>query len=120
MAVDLNTFAATGRLTKDAETKEVSGKTLVTCDVAVNSGFGSNAKCLYVKLNLWEKAGTGVFPYLKKGQLIGMTGRLDRNDWITKDGQNRTDIIINGSCNLLGSKKESNDSPEHPADEVIY
>lgn len=120
MAADLNNWSGTGRLTKDAESKEVAGKTLVTCDVANNTGFGDSAKCTYFKLNLWGKAGSGVFPYLKKGQLIGFNGQLSRNDWEGRDGVTRTDIIVNGTCVLLGSKKENDDSPEHPADEVIY
>lgn len=108
---DLNQFCCTGRLTKDAETKEVNGKTLVTCDVANNTGFGDNAKCMFIKLNLWGKAGTGVYPYLVKGQAVAIKGELSRNDWTGKDGQSHTDIVVTGSVVLLASSKKEECTP---------
>ena len=114
---DINCFAFTGRLTKDASIRTLaSGKKVLTADVAVNTGFGEYRKAIYIKVQQWGDRGERIAPYLKKGQLIGGTGELSRNEW-GDEGNKKVDLIVDVlSIQLLGSKPQnsaSSDSLSH-------
>lgn len=102
----MNNWNVSGRLTKDAVQKNVGSKgtVLTSFDIANNTGFGSNKKCNFVTVNIWGSKGTAVFPYLKKGTGVILTGQLDINKWTGQDGLehvqlqiNVNDIVLNGS-----------------------
>ena len=124
---DINCFAFTGRLTKDASIRTLaSGKKVLTVDVAVNTGFGEYRKALYIKVQQWGDRGVSIAPYLKKGQFIGGTGELSRNEW-GDEGNKKVDFIVDVlSIQLLGSKPQnstSSDSSLHEAEngnEVVF
>lgn len=105
---DINCFAFTGRLTKDASVRTLaSGKKVLTADVAVNTGFGEYRKTLYIKVQQWGDRGEKLIPYLKKGQFIGGTGEVSRNEW-GDEGNKKVDFVIDVmSIQLLGSKPQS-------------
>ena len=108
---DINNLVITGRLTKDAVRKTfgTGGSAFAEFDVANNVGFGDYAKVGYFKCMLvGEKRAEGLLPYLTKGQLVGLAGELEPNNWTDKEGHTRYDwkFKINNIV-LLGSKKES-------------
>lgn len=110
---DINCFAFTGRLTKDASIRTLaSGKKVLTADVAVNTGFGEYRKALYIKVQQWGDRGESIVPYLKKGQFIGGTGELSRNEW-GDEGNKKVDFIVDVlSIQLLGSKPQNSSSSD--------
>lgn len=110
---DINCFAFTGRLTKDASIRTLaSGKKVLTADVAVNTGFGEYRKAIYIKVQQWGDRGERIAPYLKKGQLIGGTGELSRNEW-GDEGNKKVDLIVDVlSIQLLGSKPQNSTSSD--------
>lgn len=110
---DINCFAFTGRLTKDASIRTLaSGKKVLTADVAVNTGFGEYRKALYIKVQQWGDRGESIAPYLKKGQFIGGTGELSRNEW-GDEGNKKVDFIVDVlSIQLLGSKPQNSASSD--------
>lgn len=124
---DINCFAFTGRLTKDASIRTLaSGKKVLTADVAVNTGFGEYRKALYIKVQQWGNRGESIASYLKKGQFIGGTGELSRNEW-GDEGNKKVDFIVDVlSIQLLGSKPQnstSSDSSLHETEnsnEVVF
>lgn len=124
---DINCFAFTGRLTKDASIRTLaSGKKVLTADVAVNTGFGEYRKALYIKVQQWGDRAEKLIPYLKKGQFIGGTGELSRNEW-GDEGNKKVDFIVDVlSIQLLGSKPQnssSSDSSLHETEnsnEVVF
>ena len=92
---DLNSFAITGRLTKDASFMTVgNGKPLLTMDVAVNTGFGDNKKTMYVKVNMWSDRGEKIVSYLKKGTLVAVSGQLSVDTWTGKSGDQHQDLVL--------------------------
>lgn len=113
---DINCFAFTGRLTKDASIRTLaSGKKVLTADVAVNTGFGEYRKAIYIKVQQWGDRGEHIVPYLKKGQFIGGTGELSRNEW-GDEGNKKVDFVVDViSIQLLGSKSQSSASTDTPA-----
>ena len=122
---DINCFAFTGRLTKDASIRTLaSGKKVLTADVAVNTGFGEHRKALYIKVQQWGDRGENIIPFLKKGQFIGGTGELSRNEW-GDEGNKKVDFVVDVmSIQLLGSKPQSSTSTDASAsehnDEVVF
>ena len=122
---DINCFAFTGRLTKDASIRTLaSGKKVLTADVAVNTGFGEYRKAIYIKVQQWGDRGEHIAPYLKKGQFIGGTGELSRNEW-GDEGNKKVDLIVDVlSIQLLGSKPQSSTSTDtsasEPNNEVVF
>ena len=122
---DLNSFTFTGRLTKDASIRTLaSGKKVLTADVAVNTGFGEYRKALYIKVQQWGDRGENIIPFLKKGQFIGGTGELSRNEW-GDEGNKKVDFVVDVmSIQLLGSKPQSSTSNDtsvsEPNDDVTF
>lgn len=112
---DLNVWAVTGRLTKDAEFRTLaSGKALLTCDIAVNTGWGEYAKTTYARVQQWGERGKNVVQYLKKGKPVAVSGSLSVNAWTGKDGQERQQLVIDTtSIQLLSgvAERKEEDAP---------
>jgi single-strand DNA-binding protein len=109
---DLNNVSFTGHLTRDAEQKTVStGTQLVVFDIANNTGWGDYKKTLFLTVNIWGKTGTNIYPYLKKGTLVAVSGALEVQEWTSNiDGEKKTKNCINcRDCILLSSKKNDDD-----------
>jgi single-strand DNA-binding protein len=110
---DLNSISITGRLTKDAEQKQLTtGTILTTCNIAHNIGFGENTKVIYFKVSLWGKVGVNVLRFLTKGTLLGITGTFELNEWESNDGVKHTQCVINtNAITLLSSPKKEETYP---------
>jgi len=107
---DLNTWSITGRLARDAELKTLpSGKTLLECSVAVNTGYGDYKKTTWVKVQQWSTKSAGIAPYLTKGSQIACSGELTVNQWEGKqDGQLHTDLVLSVmNIQLLSTKQQA-------------
>ena len=119
---DLNSWSITGRLTRDAEYRMLaSGKALLSCGVAVNTGWGEYKKTTFAKINQWGEKGANLCQYLKKGKLVGATGILTVNVWQGKDGKEHAELVLDtSSIQLLGgdSTQEADKPPKKPADAV--
>lgn len=113
----LNVFTFSGNLGKDAEQKFLAnGDSIVSMSVPVSSGFGDKQKTAWIRCTLFGKRGESVFPYLNKGQLVGITGEFSMNEWTDKDGMKRSmpEVRIN-DLQLLGkSNRESSDDQPAP------
>lgn len=108
----MNLLIATGNLGKDAEQRFTpKGDSIVSFSLPVKSGYGDNAKTSWVRCAMFGKRGESVYPYLKKGTLVGVSGEFSMNDWEDKDGQKRSspECRVN-DITLLGGKSQS-DTP---------
>lgn len=113
---DLNSFAFTGRLTKDAAIKNVNGKTLMELDVANNVGYGDYAKTNWLKVKMWGDRCNNVAPIFKKGSLVTGQGELSTNEWTNNNtGEKHVDLVVTVmNVQLLASKKAENaEEPEY-------
>lgn len=122
---DLNMWSLTGRLTRDAEYKVTkTGKGVLSCSVAVNSGWGEYKRTAFVKVNQWGDKGANLLPYLKKGRLIGAAGPLTVNVWTGADGMERHDLVVDTqTISLLAGEnvleRESVSPPRRTVEEEI-
>ena len=112
---DLNNFSFTGRLTKDAEYRNLaSGKGILVANVAVNTGYGDYKKTLYCKVQQWGESGKNVQQYLTKGTLVTAAGEVSLNKWTNSEGKEYTDLVVDvRSIQILSSKQNSPSGEQH-------
>ena len=107
---DLNNISLTGRLTKDGERRQFpsTGTVFAQFSIANNTGFGDYAKVNYFDCKMIGKGAEALLPYLKKGQLVGVAGTLETNDWTKHDGTPvKGWVLTTTSVNLLGGNKNN-------------
>lgn len=115
---DINNFSITGRLTQDATYRTLaSGKGVLTCNVAINSGYGDYKKTLFVKVQQWGERGQKLAPYLTKGKPIACVGELSRNEWDSKEGNHNVEFVVDTpAIQLIGSMKQDTKSSDNTTD----
>lgn len=124
---DLNVWTVTGRLTRDAEYRTLaSGKSLLSCDIAVNTGWGEYAKTTFARVQQWGERGQNLVKYLKKGKPIAVSGTLTINVWSKRDGTEQQQLVLDtNSIQLLSGGKDDvvslapSDSVEEKREETI-
>jgi single-strand DNA-binding protein len=107
-----------GRLTSDAEVRNVKGDKKVTgFTVAINDRFktkdGEKREITtYVECSYWINPGLAEF--LRKGTIVEIFGRMEARAWVNKDGDAQANLACNvGTIKLLGnsaSKLERQDN----------
>jgi single-strand DNA-binding protein len=96
-----------GRLTADAEVRNVKGDRKVTgFTVAINDRFktkdGEKREITtYVECSYWVNP--GLAEYLKKGVIVEIFGRIEAKAWKKQDGEAMANLTCNvGTIKLLG------------------
>ena len=117
----LNQVVLVGRLTKDPELINTdSGKQKVIITLAVNRPF-KNVDGIYetdfIKCILWNGIATNTTEYCRKGDVIGLKGRLQTSSYDNEEGKKiyNTDVIAERISFINSNKKD--DSKEEIADE---
>lgn len=120
---DLNSFAFTGRLTKDAQVKNINGKTLVEMDVANNVGYGDYKKTIWLKIKWWGDRAANAAPIFTKGALVAGAGQMVPDTYTGKDGLEHTNITVTvNGLDVQSKPKTDSDSAESSAEaeEPVY
>jgi single-strand DNA-binding protein len=117
MAADANGLFIVGRLTKDAESKQIGENTVHEFRLAFTTrekvGGDWQDKSNYVNVAYWgsEKMGQ----YLVRGKQVAITGSLVYREWTSQDGSKRSVNEIRArDVQLLGEKSLSNEEREKP------
>ncbi len=83
----INAVTLVGRLTRDPELKKTNtGKTVSSFTLACDKKFG-NKETDFVNCVVWDKQAEFLCNYLKKGSLIGLTGRIQSRNFEGSDGK---------------------------------
>lgn len=91
--MSINTWAFSGRLGRDAETRySQSGKEVVSTAVAVDQGWGENKKTLWVDAVMFGERFGKITQYLTKGAKVTVTGEAGLNQYTAKDGSEKSSI----------------------------
>lgn len=104
----------TGRLTADATVKEISGgKQVVNFSIAVNDRYKTKSgeakeNTRYFRCAYWNS--TGIAPFLKKGGLVGLTGRIDLQVWNDQEGHAKGVLTLNVNNIKLHGKSQKQDA----------
>lgn len=110
----LNQVILVGRLTKDLEVKTLDdGKKVTSITIAVPRNF-KNAEGEYetdfIECILWNSIAENTAEYCKKGDIIGVKGRLQSSSYEKEDGTKiyKTEVIAE-KVTFLSSKKEESE-----------
>ena len=110
----LNQVVLVGRLTEDPKlNKTEKGNQVMSVNLAVNRAF-KNSDGIYetdfIKCTLWNGIAENTAEYCKKGDVVGVKGRLQTNNYIDSNDVKKYGIEVKAEkVTFLSSKKENND-----------
>ena len=107
----LNSVSLTGRLVADPISKSVGTDNITVCQFTLaNDKKGKDAGTNFIDCVAWRGAANAIATYAKKGQMLGVVGRLDQSSW-EKNGEKRTKMqVIVDDFAFLSPKAENSDS----------
>lgn len=116
----MNNLSLVGRVGADPEIKYFeSGRAKTTFTLATDRKVGQDKKTDWHRVELWGKPAESAAEHIRKGDVIGVTGSLEYNQYETSDGQKRKDAIVAAQrWNFCGGGKkdqQAGESGDHPA-----
>jgi single-strand DNA-binding protein len=112
----MNKVILMGRLTRDPEVRYTqTNNTLVSSfSLAVNRRFarqGEERQADFINIVAWSKLGEFCSKYFKKGQQVGVIGRLQVRNWEDEQGQRHyvTEVVAEEAY-FADSRRDSADS----------
>ena len=105
-----------GTLGRDAESKHTpTGKVVVKFSAASNQGYGDNKKTQWVVCDAWGDRYVKLVDYLKKGTKVLVYGDIELEEYITKDGTQKTNLKCRvQDIEFAGSKNDSSPNDSSP------
>jgi len=108
----MNKIMLIGRFTKDPELRYTkSGTAVASFTLAVNRRFANQdgeREADFINCVAWSKTAEFIAQYFKKGQAIGLEGRLQVRSYEGNDGQRRwVSEVVAEQAEFVGSKNDS-------------
>ena len=114
----MNKVILMGRLTKDVEVRytQTSNTLVAMFSMAVNRRFvkqGEERQADFINIVAWGKLGEFCSKYFKKGQQVGIIGRIQTRNWEDDQGQKHyaTEVIAEEAYFADSKKENSEDNP---------
>lgn len=106
----MNNISLIGRIGNSIELKKLeSGNSVTSFNLAVK---GRGDKTVWIRIVAWNKTAELLNNYTKKGDMIGITGRLDVREY-EKNNEKRTAYeVVAEQIHFCGSKKDKEESQE--------
>lgn len=89
-----------GNLTRDPETKDVNGNTVVSMSVAVNTNVRNQDgtyKSDFYDVSVWGKPGEALMQRLQKGSGVWVSGEFTSGEYVGRDGKNHVSLRVNNA-----------------------
>ena len=107
----MNKVILVGRLVKDPELRKTNADIpVVQFAIAVNRTYSRNGErqADFINVVAWSKTGEFCSKYFKKGQQVGVIGRIQTRNWDDEQGQKHyvTEVVAEEAY-FTGSKKDS-------------
>jgi single-strand DNA-binding protein len=99
-----------GRLSADAETREVQSNTVTSFNLAVDQGWGDKKVTNWYRVSVWGKKGSGAAPYLLKGSQVTVVGELEIGEY---NGKQQLNIRASDFTMPAKPSGQRNDGPRH-------
>lgn len=100
-----------GRLTEDPEIKQLEeGKSMLTINLAVQRSFKNEDGIYdvdYIRCILWNGIASHTSEYCKKGDLVGVKGRLQTRSYEVESEKKYITEVVVDKVSFLASKKEN-------------
>ena len=118
----MNKVILMGRLTRDPEVRYTQTNNTLVCNysLAVNRRFarqGEERQADFFNVVAWGKTGEFCSKYFKKGQQVGVIGRLQTRNWDDENGQKRyaTEVVAE-EVYFADSRKDGEGASERGSD----
>ena len=116
----MNSVILIGRIGKDPELKQTaSGQSVCNCSLATSESFKNKAgekqeKTDWHNLQIWGTSADTFAKWVKKGDRIGIEGKISYRQWDDKDGNKKyaTEIIVARFEFLNDKKKDPSNDPK--------
>ncbi|MBO4815623.1 MAG: single-stranded DNA-binding protein [Clostridia bacterium] len=112
----MNKVVLMGRLTKDPEVRytQTNNTLVASFSLAVNRRFarqGEERQADFINVVAWSKTGEFCSKYFKKGQQVGVIGRIQTRNWEDDQGQKHyiTEVVAEEAY-FADSKRDSEGS----------
>lgn len=107
----LNSVCLVGRLTKDPELRYTpNNQAVATFSLAVNRNFKSQngeREADFINCVIWRQQAENLANWAKKGDLIGITGRIQTRSYENQQGQRvYVTEVVSETFQLLESRKD--------------
>lgn len=111
----MNKVILMGRLTKDPETRytQATNTQVTSFTLAVNRRFSKEKETDFINIVTWNKTAEFCSKYFKKGQQVGVIGRMQTRNYEDKDGKKVyvTEVIAEEVYFADSKKEEENYVP---------
>lgn len=107
----MNKVVLIGRLTRDPEVRytQTNNTLVASFTLAVNRRFvrqGEERQADFINIVAWSKTGEFCSKYFKKGQQVGIVGRLQTRTWDDEQGQKHyVTEVVTEEVYFAGDKK---------------
>ncbi len=111
----MNKVCLIGRLTKDPDVRytQTNNTLVASFNLAVNRRFvneGEERQADFISIVAWAKTGEFCSKYFKKGQQVGIVGRIQTRNWDDEQGvKHYVTEVIAEEVYFADSKKDGND-----------
>ncbi len=117
----LNKVFLMGNLTRDPELRYTpSGTAIASFGIAINRNWSGpdgekKEEVCYVDINMFGRRAEVINEYFSKGNPIFIEGRLQFQQWETKDGQKRNALrVVAEDFQFIGGKTKRGEGPSFP------
>jgi len=123
---DLNKIMIIGRLTRDPIlTQTKSGSSIAGFSIANNKTYTKNGEkaeqVSFFECSAWGKIGEIISQYCKKGQKIGIDGRLQQQSWQNNEGIKKYKVsIVVDNFQFLSPKSQEQNSDNQELSKETY
>lgn len=109
----INSVVLVGRLGKDPEVKK-TGSDVSYCNfsLAVDRNYKNGDERLtdWIDCSVWRGTADFLGKYFRKGDMVGVTGSLERRSWETDAGEKRSVTYVNvDNVSFVGGKSNGQD-----------
>lgn len=119
----MNKVELIGRLTADPELRYTqSNKAYTRFSLAVNRNYKSESgesEADFISIVAWDKRAETICKYVKKGNRIGIIGRIQTGSYEKEDGSRGylTDVIVSELEFLESKSKDDRPAPDYPEED---
>ncbi|HCL55463.1 MAG TPA: single-stranded DNA-binding protein [Spirochaetia bacterium] len=93
--MSINQVVLTGRLTADPEIKVTgSGMSVAVFTIAVDDFVKNEKTAYFFEIKTFGKTAENVQKWVRKGSMIGITGKLTQERWESKEGGKRSKATV--------------------------
>lgn len=117
----MNNVSLTGRITKDPEIRYTQNQNAcVMFTIAVDRGYKDaqgNKLSDFIPCVAWNSQAEFISKYVKKGNLIEVTGTIQSRSYQNQQGETRVviEVVLDSVSNLTPKPKEEAPTPQEPS-----